>query len=253
LQFFGFYRGRQVTLQGYQGNFRVYSLSLQREFKEKRGSIGIGAENFATPSIIIRSSSVSPVVNQQSANTLNYLNFKITFSYRIGKLSMNNPKKSNKSINNDDLKDSGGGDDGGMGGGQQGGARGGMQGGGMGGQRGASQPNLKMAVADPTKEVNAAGSWNYTVESPQGGGGKMVIKKDGEIYSGTITSNRNNKETALKSVIVKGNEITITYEVSFGGNTMNFSIVGTIKDDDLNGNITVGQFGTFPINAKREK
>ncbi|HTH55101.1 MAG TPA: TonB-dependent receptor [Cyclobacteriaceae bacterium] len=253
LQFFGFYRGRQVTLQGYQGAFRVYSLSLQKEFNEKRGSIGLGAENFATPSITIKSSSVSPILNQQSANLINYLNFKITFNYRIGKLSMSNPsRKSGKSINNDDLKDSGGGDDGGMGGGQQGGGgRGGMQGG--GGQRPATQPNAKMAAADPTKEVNAAGIWNYTVESPQGGGGKLVIKKEGETYSGTITSSRNNKEVALKSVTVKGNEINIAYEVSFGGNTMSFTIVGTIKEDDLNGNMSVGQFGTFPINAKREK
>lgn len=257
LQFFGFYRGRQVTLQGYQGAFRIYSLSLQREFNEKRGTIGIGAENFATPTIVIKSSNVSPILNQQSANTLHYLNFKITFNYRIGKLSMSQPKKSGKSINNDDLKDNGGGgDDGGMGGGGQqgGGGRGGMQGGGVpGGQRAATQPNMKMAAADPTKEVDATGAWNYTVESPQGGGGKLAIKKEGETYSGTITSNRNNKETALKSVTVKGNEINIVYEVSFGGNTMNFSIVGTIKDDELNGNMSVGQFGTFPINAKREK
>jgi hypothetical protein len=255
LQFFGFFRGRQVTLQGYQGAFRVYSLSLQKEFIQKRGSIGLGAENFATPSITIKSSSISPILNQQSANTLQYLNFKVTFNYRIGKLSMNQPKKSRKSINNDDLKDGGGGDDGGGmgGGGQQGGGRGGAGGGAPGGQGGASQPNLKMAAADPTKEVNAAGTWNYTVESPQGGGGKLVIKKEGEAYSGTITSNRNNKETALKSVTVKGNEVNIVYEVSFNGNTMNFSIIGTIKDDDLNGNMSVGQFGTFPINAKREK
>jgi outer membrane receptor protein involved in Fe transport len=257
LQFFGFYRGRQVTLQGYQGAFRVYSLSLQKEFNEKRGSIGIGAENFATPSIIIKSSSVSPILNQQSANTINYLNFKITFNYRIGKLTMNNPsRKSGKSINNDDLKDNGGGDDaGGVGGGGQqgGGGRGGMQGGGMGGQRGTAQPNMKMAAADLTKEVDATGTWNYTVESPQGGGGKLAIKKEGATYSGTIISNRNNKEVTLKSVTVKGNEVNIVYEVSFGGNTMSFTIVGTIKDDELNGNMSVGQFGTFPINAKREK
>ena len=121
----------------------------------------------------------------------------------------------------------------------------------MGGQN--PQPNLKMAAADPTKEVNAVGNWNYTVESPQGGGGKIVIKKDGDKYSGTITSNRNNRETGLTSVTVVGNEITIVYEVSFGGNTMSFNIKGIIKEDDLNGNMSVGQFGTFPINAKREK
>jgi uncharacterized protein (DUF2147 family) len=133
-----------------------------------------------------------------------------------------------------------------MGGGQQGGQRGGMP-------APVSQPNLKMAAADPTKVVNAAGNWNYTIESPQGGGGKLSIKKDGESYSGTITSTRNNKETPLKSVTVVGNEINITYEVTFGGNTMTFTIKGTIKEDELNGNMSVGQFGTFPINGKREK
>lgn len=252
LQFFGFYRGRQVTLQGYQGAFRVYSLSIQKEFNEKRGSIGIGAENFATPSIVIKSSSVSPILNQQSANTLNYLNFKITFNYRIGKLSMSQPKKAKMSINNDDLKDNGGGDDGGQPMGQPGGGqRGGIMGGQPGGQK--AQSNLKMTAVDPTKEVRAEGTWIYTVESPQGGGGKLVIKKDGDKYSGTISSNRNNKETGLTSVTVNGNEINIAYEVAFNGNTMSFTIKGTIKDDDLNGNFSVGQFGTFPINAKREK
>ncbi|MBI1769334.1 MAG: TonB-dependent receptor [Bacteroidetes bacterium] len=248
LQFFGFYRGRQVTLQGYQGAFRIYSLSIQKEFNEKRGSIGLGAENFATPSITVKSSSVSPILNQQSANTFYNFNFKVTFNYRIGKLTMSQPKKSKMSINNDDLKDNnGGGDDaGGQVGGQMGG--GGQRGGVQGGQK-----NLKMTAADPAKVIDAGGIWNYAVESPQGGGGKLVIKKDGANYSGTIISNRNNKEVALSSVTVNGNEINITYDVSFNGNTMSFTIKGTIKDDDLNGNMSVGQFGTFPINAKREK
>src|SRR5258707_9398964 len=133
-----------------------------------------------------------------------------------------------------------------------------MTGGQPGGQKNGAptqggQPNSKMAAADPTKQVNAEGTWNYTVESPQGGGGKFVIKKDGDKYSGTITSNRNNKETALTSVSVNGNEISIAYDVSFNGNTMSFTIKGTIKDDDFNGNFSVGQFGTFPIITKREK
>ncbi len=249
LQFFGFYRGRQVLLQGYQGAFRLYSLSIQKEFNEKRGSIGLGAENFLTPTMTVNSSTVSPIVNQQGYSKYYNFNFKITFNYRIGKLGVSQPKKSKKSINNDDLKDGGGDQDGGgqMGGGQGGGQRGG------GVPAAASQPNLKMAAVDPTKVINAAGNWNYTLESPQGGSGKLSIKKDGEKYSGTITSNRNNKETPLTSVTVNGNEVNIAYEVSFGGNTMSFTIKGTIKEDDLNGNMTVGQFGTFPINAKREK
>jgi len=251
LQFFGFYRGQQVTLQGYQGAFRIYSLSLQKEFNEKRGTIGFGAENFLTPSMTVNSYSSSAVLNQQGYNKFYNFNFKVTFGYRIGKLTANQPKRSKKSVNNDDLKDAGGdqNDGGGQMGGQQQG--GGQRGGGM--QAPANQPNLKMAAVDLTKTINAAGTWNYTVESPQGGGGKLIIDKKGDAYSGKIISNRNNRETALSSVTVVGNEITATYEVSFGGNTNTFTIKGTIKEDELNGNMSVGQFGTFPFNAKREK
>jgi len=252
LQFFGFYRGQQVTLQGYQGAFRIYSLSLQKEFNEKRGTIGVGAENFLTPSMTVNSYSSSSVLTQEGYNKFYNFNFKVTFGYRLGKLTSNQPKKNNKSVNNDDLKDAGGdqNDVGGqMGGGQPQG--GGQRGGGM--QAPMSKPNLKMAAIDPTKVINAAGTWNYTIESPQGGGGKLIINKEGDKYSGKIISNRNNRETVLKSVIIVGNEITATYEVSFGGNTNLFTIKGTIKEDELNGNMSIGQFGTFPINAKREK
>lgn len=250
LQFFGFYRGQQVTLQGYQGAFRIYSLSLQKEFNEKRGTIGLGAENFLTPSMTVNSYSSSAVLNQQGYNKFYNFNFKVTFGYRIGKLTAGKPKKPKMTINNDDLKDAGG--DQNDFGGQMGAQPSGPQSGGRT-QAPVNQPNLKMAAIDPTKVVNAAGTWNYTVESPQGGGGKLIIVKEGDKYSGKIISNRNNRETVLSAVTVVGNEITAVYEVSFGGNTNTFTIKGTIKEDDLNGNMSVGQFGTFPINAKREK
>ncbi len=253
LQFFGFYRGRQVLLQGFQGAFRIYSLSLQKEFNEKKGSIGIGAENFLTPTMTVNTSTVSSILNQQGYTKYYNFNFKITFNYRIGKMSINDqPKRRRMTINNDDLKDNGGNG----GGGDQ--SDGMMPTGGQGGQRSGrtqapAKPNVKMAAPDLTKEINAAGIWSYTVDSPQGGGGLLVIAKDGSNYSGTITSSRAKRETPLTSVTVKGNEITIVYEVSMGGNKVSFTINGTIKDEELNGNTSVGKFGTFPINAKRVK
>ena len=106
LQFFGFYRGRQVQLQGYQGGFHVYSLSVRKDLLNKKGSIGFGAENFLTPTIKIKNSTVSPILDQQNYSTLHYLNFKITFSYRIGKMTFDGGRKRNKmSISNDDMKE----------------------------------------------------------------------------------------------------------------------------------------------------
>jgi outer membrane receptor protein involved in Fe transport len=114
LQMFSFYRGNQVQLQGNQGGFGIYSLSVKKDFLNKKGSIGFGAENFFTPNgFIIRSNIDSPTITQNSVTTLRNMNFKINFSYRIGKMTFTDTKKKKKSVNNDDLKD-GGGDGGGQ-------------------------------------------------------------------------------------------------------------------------------------------
>ena len=78
-----------------------------------------------------------------------------------------------------------------------------------------------------------------------------MIKKEGETFSGTLTNNRFPRENPLKSVTVVGNEINFSYETSFGGNTNVVSVKATIAGDNMNGTMAVGQFGSFPINAKR--
>jgi outer membrane receptor protein involved in Fe transport len=109
LQAFGFYRGRQVQLQGYQSGFGIYSLNLRKEFHEKRGSVGIGAENFFNINgFRMQNELNSPIIMQQSTNTMYNMNFKINFSYRIGKMNTDGgSRRRRKSINNDDMKDGG--------------------------------------------------------------------------------------------------------------------------------------------------
>ena len=179
LQGFVFYRGNQVQLQGDQSGFGVYSLSVKRDFAEKRGSIGFGAENFFTPSITIRNNVVSPLIDQASRNVLHNMSFKVNVSYRIGKLTVAPPTRRGKSINNDDLKsggEGGGGDIGGGGGGGGGAPGGGAPGGGArpagapagtarpGGYPGAAPagagarpggyPGMRPATAQPTDTTN---------------------------------------------------------------------------------------------------
>jgi outer membrane receptor protein involved in Fe transport len=259
LQAFSFYRGRRVDLQGYQGGFGIYSLGARKEFKSKKGSIGFGLENFLASSMKIKSSIETPTISQNNVNVMNNFSFRINFSYRIGKMSFDQPRRRNRSINNDDMKEGGGGD-GGMdsGGGALGG--GGTQGGGGQQRSGATQQRpqqiapttaVTQSKADPDAVVKAEGNWTYTIESPQGGGGILKISKTGEIYSGVIINNRNNREVALKTISVKGNEVSFSYENNFGGNTMEVTAKGIISGDQLAGTMTVGQFGTFPMNAKR--
>jgi len=253
LQFFTFYRGRQVQLQGIQGGFYVYSLALRKEFANKKGSIGFGAENFFYPRITIENTQNSPILDQQITNVITNLNFKVTFSYRIGKMSMEAPRRRKKTINNDDLKDEGGGD-GGQGGG------GAPAGGGGGGRpqipttNNSAKPTTKPAdVKTDTVAYEAAGTWSYTLESPQGGMGTLKIKKEGSAYSGTIATNRSPRENPIKDVVFKNNELSFSYDVNFGGNTASIAVKGVITKDQFAGTMSVGQFGSFPMNGTRKQ
>ena len=80
----------------------------------------------------------------------------------------------------------------------------------------------------------------------------LNIRKEGDKYAGSVISNRNNRETQLSSVTVNGNEISWGYEVNFGGNSSTISGKGIIKGDEMNGTITMGQFGSFPMKATRK-
>ena len=136
LQAFAFYRGRQVQLQGFQSGFGIYSLSVKRDFAEKKGSIGFGAENFFTSGINIRNDITSPLLVQNSVSVIHNMSFKVNLSYRIGKLTVDQRPRNRKGVQNDDLKE--GGDNGGGGG--DAGAGAGGQGGGQGGQGGGGRP-----------------------------------------------------------------------------------------------------------------
>jgi hypothetical protein len=104
LQMFGFYRSSRVQLQGFSNPFYIYSLSINRNFKNDKGSIGIGANNFATPRSLLDSELTTPFLVQRSTRELQLLNFRVNFSYRIGKLKQRAAKKVRK-ISNDDLKE----------------------------------------------------------------------------------------------------------------------------------------------------
>lgn len=90
---FQLYRGRSIQLQGIQGSFYVYSLSIKKDLLDKKGSIGFGAEQFITPIMRINSTTSSPIIQQNSTNEIHNLNFKVTFSYRIGKMSFDSSRK----------------------------------------------------------------------------------------------------------------------------------------------------------------
>jgi outer membrane receptor protein involved in Fe transport len=103
-QAFSFVRGNRVQLQGSQNGFYVYSLNLNRTFANDKGSIGFGADNFLQSAMVRRTTIESAFIDQQSTNYMYNANFKINFSYQIGKLTTSPTRRKRKSIDNDDMK-----------------------------------------------------------------------------------------------------------------------------------------------------
>ncbi len=142
MQGFGFIRGRDIDLQGSRGGMAFYNLGIRKEFNDKKASLGFGFENFLNfGGFKVRSSYTSPVFTQQTVNIRYNTGVRVTFSYRIGKMSFNpQPRRKGRGVNNDDIKGGDGNEGGGMPGGQpqgtpQNNAPGNRPGGTGGGQR----------------------------------------------------------------------------------------------------------------------
>lgn len=115
-QVFSFFRGPNPQLQGTMGSFYMYSLGVRKDIANKRGSIGLAAENFVGNGVTMRTNLNTPLLSQVNVNHLYNSNLKITFNYRIGKMTFEENRRKSRSVSNDDVK---GGEGGGDGGGQQ--------------------------------------------------------------------------------------------------------------------------------------
>ena len=100
-------------LQGLQGGWYYYFLGAQMNIMKGKGQIGIAAENFLTPQVRIPTR-LNYLNATQNMNTI-YAGrgVRVSFNWSFGKMQF----AKEKSVNNDDLKQSEGGQmGGGMGG-----------------------------------------------------------------------------------------------------------------------------------------
>lgn len=104
LYLYSYFRGSQVLLQGYQTGFPYYSLTLKRDLPKKRGSIGLGAENFLARTIAVSAVLKSETLSQSTTNRNHTLSLRLYMSLTIGKLRVEREERQKKSILNDDLK-----------------------------------------------------------------------------------------------------------------------------------------------------
>lgn len=104
-------------------------------------------------------------------------------------------------------------------------------------------------------KVDIEGLWEYTSQTPAGSsGGELTIVKEGSSYSGTITfddPSGGGKVTApIKNVSIVGKILTFQFNVIAEGMSLTVDISGEIIGKTMNGTMSVGQFGSFPLTAK---
>ena len=114
VQAFGHFSGPKYSVQGYSTSFFYYNLSARREFKNGKGGVGLGLDNFATPYLHFKSVYDGNGFSYKTDNKIFFLGVRLSFDYRFGKMEFGGNKKK---IRNDDLKP---GDEGGMEGGMGG-------------------------------------------------------------------------------------------------------------------------------------
>jgi hypothetical protein len=89
-------------------------------------------------------------------------------------------------------------------------------------------------------------------ETPQGRNeGTLTIKKEGNTYSGTISGGRLASPVDLEDVSLDGNALSFKYTVNFGGQSMTVTVETTVEGDTFTGTASVGQFGSFPVEGKK--
>ena len=114
----------------------------------------------------------------------------------------------------------------------------------------AVAPVVAQGAAKP-KAVDITGSWELTVESPQG---TMVItanfKQDGEMLTGTHISEMG--EAPLKGT-VKGADVEYTLTLDMGGQQMSIVHKAKVDGDTMRGSADIEGMGTIAFTAKRKK
>ncbi|WP_461140582.1 TonB-dependent receptor domain-containing protein [Spirosoma pomorum] len=104
-QLFGGGRGNQVQLQGTQGGMYFYNVGVRKEFNNKRSSLGLAGENIFNHPFTQRTELSSPILTQSSRNSFYNAGVRLTFSHRLGKMSLDGPRRRRGSGDDSDLKD----------------------------------------------------------------------------------------------------------------------------------------------------
>ena len=97
--------------------------------------------------------------------------------------------------------------------------------------------------------ANVDGSWNTVAKTPMGNQeAVLTVASSGDSFTGTFSGAMGNTE--VKDGKVDGDRLTFTIDITV---PMPMSLTGdvTVDGDAINGTVTAGAFGAFPISGTR--
>ena len=110
---------------------------------------------------------------------------------------------------------------------------------------------LALAIPASAQDVNVAGTWELTWETPRGSQTTMfVFAQDGMNVTGTAQMRMG--EVAIKNGMLHGDQLTFTLEFSMGQRTMTQTYTATVKGDTMEGKVTTPR-GENPFKGAKKK
>lgn len=97
------------------------------------------------------------------------------------------------------------------------------------------------------------GTWSMTTETPQGKKDlKVVFKKLEKDYKGKISEAQSTETININSATYKNGKLRFVYSIKFEGTAYDIVVEGTIEGEAFKGSMNVGNYGSFPIDGKKD-
>ena len=108
------------------------------------------------------------------------------------------------------------------------------------------------AGADAAEAAAVAGEWTFTIDVPgQTTDGTLTLTQDGSDVSGKMKTSQT-PEKDIEDAELKGNTLTFSLTTDIQGQSITLDFELEIDGDKLDGDVSVGEFGSFEVTGSKK-
>ncbi|MEO0338555.1 MAG: amidohydrolase family protein, partial [Bacteroidota bacterium] len=110
----------------------------------------------------------------------------------------------------------------------------------------------KGAEGEASEAAAVAGDWTFTIDVPgQTTNGTLTLTQDGSDVSGKMKTTQT-PEKDIEDTELKGNTLTFSLTTDVQGQSITLDFELEIDGDKLDGNVSVGEFGSFEVTGSKK-